>query len=207
VDFYLGWLLFPKKERRSPETVPFHLDRLLVIGFLIAQLGGAYSLSRVNPELNRAPWIHAGVVVIPWLAWMYFMGVASFVQHTHPRTVWYDNPDEWNFYHVQLCSSTHMVLPPAVDFLLHNIMHHPAHHIDPTIPLYELPASQQSLEEYAPEHSVVVPFTLREYLSICRDCKLYDYRRHCWLDFDGRPTTEPAILKEVVVAASNRKMS
>jgi omega-6 fatty acid desaturase (delta-12 desaturase) len=207
VEFYVRCLLFPVKKKRSPEIVPFHLDRLLVVGFLIAQLGVAYSLSAVNPELDRAPGMYAGVIVLPWLTWMYFMGVATFVQHTHPRTVWYDNHYEWNFFHVQLCSSTHMVLPRVADFLLHNIMHHPAHHLDPTIPLYELPASQQSLEEYAPEHSVVVPFTLREYLRICRKCKLYDYRHHRWLDFDGNPTTESAILGEGVVALSSRKMS
>jgi omega-6 fatty acid desaturase (delta-12 desaturase) len=116
-------------------------------------------------------------------------GAASFVQHTHPRTAWYDREDEWSFYHVQLRSSTHAVLPWPLGPMLHNIMDHPAHHIDPTIPLYELPASQKLLEERAPEHSVVVPLTVREYLRICRVCKLYDYRRHCWLDFDGNPTT------------------
>lgn len=196
VELYGRCLLFPVNEKRPPEIVPFHLDRLLVFGFLVAQLGVAYSLSALNPGLTMVPWMVAGVIVLPWLTWVYFMGVASFVQHTHPRTVWYDDQDEWSFYHVQLCSTTHMVLPRVAEFLLHNIMHHPAHHIDPTIPHYELPASQQLLEEYAPEHSVVVPFTLSEYLRICRDCKLYDYRRHCWLDFDGRQTTEPVILGE-----------
>jgi omega-6 fatty acid desaturase (delta-12 desaturase) len=121
---------------------------------------------------------------------MYFMGVTTFVQHTHPRAAWYDDEDEWQFYHVQLRSSTHMVLPGPLAAVLHNIMDHPAHHIDPTIPLYELPESQSLLEREAPEDSIVVPLTWREYLRICRSCKLYDYRRHCWLDFDGRPTTE-----------------
>lgn len=194
LEFYARYLLFPANDKRSHKTAAFHLDRLLVLGFLIMQLAAGYSLATLNPSLNIVPSLYAGIVVLPWMAWMYFMGVVTFVQHTHPRTVWYDDPDEWSFYHVQLCSSTHMVLPSVIDYLLHNITHHPAHHIDPTIPLYELPASQRLLEEAAPEHSVVIPFTLAEYLRICRACKLYDYRRHCWLDFDGRPTSEPATL-------------
>jgi omega-6 fatty acid desaturase (delta-12 desaturase) len=139
-------------------------------------------------------WLQAVAgVAIPWGIWIYFMGAASFVQHTHPRTAWYSAEEEWSFYHVQLRSSTHMLLPWQLGRILHNIMDHPAHHIDPTIPLYELPATQKALELQTPEHSVVVRLTWHEYLRICRTCKLYEYQRHCWLDFDGRPTTETGL--------------
>ena len=117
------------------------------------------------------------------------MGMASYQQHTHPRTAWYDDVDEWNFYHVQLRSSTHVAMPAFVDRLLHNIMDHPAHHLDPTIPMYQLPESQRLLEEHAGEHAVVVPWTMKEFPRTCRVCKLYDYRNHCWIDFDGKPTS------------------
>ena len=101
------------------------------------------------------------------------MGVASFVQHTHPRTAWYDDEREWSFYHVQLRSSTHVLLPWPLGPILHNIMDHPAHHLDPAIPLYQLPASQQELEREAPAHSVIVRLTLREYFRICRTCNSF----------------------------------
>jgi omega-6 fatty acid desaturase (delta-12 desaturase) len=133
------------------------------------------------------------VVLVPWMLWMYFMGVVSFIQHTHPSSAWYDDPAEWEFHHAQLRSSTHAMLPGRLGAFLHNILDHPAHHIDPTIPLYELPASQALLEQQAPEHSLVVRLTVAEYFRICRHCKLYDYRRHCWLDFDGVPTTAPGL--------------
>ena len=68
-------------------------------------------------------------------------------------------------------------------------MDHAAHHIDPRIPLYELPESQQMLEEQAPDHTIVQRLTWRKYLRICRECKLYDYRGRQWLDFEGSPTT------------------
>lgn len=190
VEFYGGYLLFPAKDRRPPSRAAFHLDRLVVLGFVVLQVGTAYLLTAATPDLVLPRWVHPLLsVLLPWVMWISFMGVASFVQHTHPRTAWYDNEDEWSFYHVQLRSSTHMLLPWPLGALLHNIMDHPAHHLDPTIPLYELPGSQKLLEERAPEHSVVVTLTLLEYLRICRSCKLYDYRRHCWMDFAGRPTT------------------
>ena len=174
--------------------VRFHFDRRLVLSFAALQLCAAYAMAGGidTSPLPRAA--HAIVVVfVPWALWIYFMGIASFVQHTHPRTAWYDDPEEWQFYHVQLSSSTHMVLPWPLGAMLHHIMDHPAHHIDPTIPLYELPDSQARLEHHSPDDSIVVRLTLGEFLRICRVCKLYDYRRHCWLDFDGRPTTELAL--------------
>jgi omega-6 fatty acid desaturase (delta-12 desaturase) len=191
-DFYRRYLLFPVRGNQPIQLLRFHLDRLLVLAFLALQLWAAYALAG-NIDTSPLPRsVHAVLAIaLPWTLWIYFMGVASFVQHTHPRTVWYDDPEEWRFYHVQLASTTHMVLPRPLGAMLHHIMDHPAHHIDPTIPLYELPDSQAQLEQTSPEHSIVEPLTLAEFLRICRVCKLYDYRHHCWLDFDGRPTTEP----------------
>jgi omega-6 fatty acid desaturase (delta-12 desaturase) len=127
--------------------------------------------------------------VMPWMTWIWFMGFVSFIQHTHPRMAWYDREEEWSFYHVQLRSTSHVVFPPPIERILHNIMDHPAHHIDPTIPLYELPRSQRILERMAPEHSVVIRWTPWDYFRTCAACKLYDFRRDCWTDFDGNPTT------------------
>jgi omega-6 fatty acid desaturase (delta-12 desaturase) len=192
-EFYPRYLLFPKSGRRSPQASRFHLDRLLVLAFLGLELAAAYALAGgvAGTAEGRALYA-AAVVATPWALWIYFISIASYVQHTHPRSAWYDDPDEWRFYEVQLQSSTHVLLPGPLGAILHNIMDHPAHHIDPAIPLYELPASQRLLEGTAPAESIVVPLTWREYRRICRTCKLYDYRRRCWLDFDGRPTASAA---------------
>src|SRR5262249_3397868 len=69
------------------------------------------------------------------------------------------------------------------------IMDHPAHHLDPTLPLYVLPESQRELEQQAEPHAVVIRWTLWDYFHACRACKLYDFDRDCWTDFDGTPTT------------------
>ena len=149
----------------------------------------AWWLTGLSPGLVLPRAAYAGLAVfLPWLIWIWFMGFVSFVQHTHPRMAWYDREDEWSFYHVQLTSTAHVTFPWPLERLMHNIMDHPAHHIDPTIPLYELPRSQKQLEESCPEHAVVIPWTVRDYFRTCAACKLYDFRRHCWTDFAGVPT-------------------
>jgi len=190
LDFYFKRLIFPRGTQRPPLRLIFQLDRLLVLGFLALQGLAAWWLASERPASVLPPVVYAILaVILPWLLWIWFMGFVSFIQHTHPRMAWYDREDEWSFYHVQLKSTAHVVFPWPVGHILHNIMEHPAHHLDPTIPLYELPRSQKQLEQSCPEHAVVIPWTVRDYFRTCAACKLYDFRRHCWTDFAGVPTT------------------
>jgi omega-6 fatty acid desaturase (delta-12 desaturase) len=192
VDFYLKHLVVPGPEHRPANRRAFLLDRLLVAGFVAGQLAAAYALTGLtdSPILPR-PLLAAVCVIAPWMTWIWFMGFVSFVQHTHPRMAWYNSEEEWSFYHVQMRSTAHVVFPWPVERLLHNIMDHPAHHIDPTIPLYELPRSQRELERSAPDHAVIIRWTPLDYFRTCAACKLYDFERGCWTDFDGVPTTPP----------------
>jgi acyl-lipid omega-6 desaturase (Delta-12 desaturase) len=190
IDFYGRWLLFPLAERRSPYRLAFHLDRIGVFCFIALQFVAAWILAhQVHNGVLPAPLYAVIATVVPWFLWISFMGFVSFIQHTHPRLAWYDREDRWSFYHVQLTSTTHTIFPPPVERLLHNIMDHPAHHIDPTIPLYELTSSQKLLEQMCPEHAVVIRWTPWDYFRTCAACKLYDFRRDCWTDFHGKPTT------------------
>ncbi|MGL4554376.1 MAG: fatty acid desaturase [Gemmataceae bacterium] len=188
--FWVNHLLFPRKADRSPYTLWFHLDRLLVLAFLVAQSALAWHLSsRLHGDTWRAV-IHASVgVMLPFGLWIWFMGFVSYIQHTHPLCAWYDDEAEWTFHHVQLKSSTHIVFPWPIEPILNNIMDHAAHHLDPSIPLYNLPQSQKLLEQTAADHAIVIRWTPMEYLRTCAACKLYDFDRHCWTDFDGNPTS------------------
>jgi acyl-lipid omega-6 desaturase (Delta-12 desaturase) len=190
LDFYVKHLLLPGKRHRPPYRVAFFLDRLLVAAFLACQVYVGYHLAlyRIASPTVALAW---AVIAPPasFLVWLWFMGFVSYIQHTHPGMAWYDKEEEWSFYHVQLTSTAHVTFPWVVERVFHNIMDHPAHHLDPTIPLTELPVSQKQLERSYPEHAVVVRWTPREFLRLTRCCKLYDYERHCWLDFEGNPTT------------------
>ena len=190
MDFYRRYMLFPRGQNRSPHETAFQADRMLVLVFAGFQfwIGHVLTAYTPNPQLSHGLY-SAVTVMLPWAIWIYFTGIMSFVQHTHPRTAWYDDPEEWEFFNAQLRGSTHVILPWPMGAILHNTMDHAAHHIDPAIPLRELPASQKLLEQLVPEDCVVQRLTWRGYWRICRVCKLYDYRRRCWLNFDGLPTT------------------
>lgn len=191
ISFYFGYILFPTKERRPPRSRQFEWDRLLVFGFFALQVLGMYLLARKTPGLFLPPLAYAFFdVILSWFIWIQFMGFVSYIQHTHPQLAWYDDPQEWSFYHVQLKSSTHVVFPYPIERLLNNIMDHAAHHIDPAIPLYHLPQSQRLLEESCEEHAAVIQWSPWQYLELCRVCKLYDFERHCWTDFEGNVTSD-----------------
>jgi omega-6 fatty acid desaturase (delta-12 desaturase) len=96
---------------------------------------------------------------------------------------------------VQLKSSTHVVFPIPIERIFNNIMDHAAHHIDPAIPLYHLPKSQRLLEQSCEEHAAVIRWSPWQYLELCRVCKLYDFDRHCWTDFEGNATSETGLPK------------
>ncbi len=190
IDFYFKHMLFPSAEHRSPHRRAYQLDRLLVAVFFALQMWAAWALAEYTPDrVVPAPVLALLGVFVPWMLWIWFQGFVSFIQHTHPRIAWYDKEDEWSFYHVQLKSTTHIIFPWPIERILHNIMDHAAHHLDPTIPLYHLPQSQRKLEESCSEHAVVVYWTPMDYLRTCAACKLYDFERHCWLNFNGEPTT------------------
>ena len=194
VGFYCGYILLPPKEHRPPQRRQFEWDRLLVLAFFGLQVLGMYLLACRMSGLFWPPLPYAlSQVLFSWFLWVQFMGFVSFIQHTHPRLAWYDNAKEWSFYHVQLKSSTHVVFPYPIERMMNNIMDHAAHHIDPAIPLYHLPQSQRLLEESCEEHAAVTPWPPRQYLELCRVCKLYDFERHCWTDFEGIATSETGL--------------
>jgi omega-6 fatty acid desaturase (delta-12 desaturase) len=190
IDFWLVRLVFPRGRFVPPERRVFLLDRLLVGCFFVLQVAVATWLTYQTPEPFLPPilMILAGVFV-PFSLWIWFMGFVSYIQHTHPQMAWYADEKEWSFYHVQLRSTAHVTFPWPIERLLNNIMDHPAHHLEPTLPLYQLPGAQRELEEQTRPHAVVIMWTPWEYWRGCTACKLYDFDRQCWTDFQGNPTS------------------
>ena len=84
----------------------------------------------------------------------------------------------------------HVAFPGWFNFITHNIMLHPAHHVHPKIPLYQLPRAEKVLAESLGDRFIRDTFTLSWFLRTMRDCKLYDYERHKWLDFKGNARSE-----------------
>ncbi len=55
-----------------------------------------------------------------------------------------------------------------------------------SIPLYRLKEAQALLEARLPRAIVIQPFSWRWYARTARHCKLYDFERRAWTDFQGR---------------------
>ncbi len=206
----LNWLLeiwarhmvFPTKAdlkgmKDRARTAQF--DRLFVLLFLLGLICFAASGAKLCD--NSLSWPVATLsgfvfsVAVPFAVWCCLIGIVIFVHHTHPETVWYRDLDDWSFYRGHIISTTHIMLPFPVNRVFLNIMEHNAHHVDPAIPLYRLVPSQARLEEeYAANgdltKDVISISLLRRTFQVC--C-LYDYRNHRWMDFDGNPTTNPAV--------------
>jgi omega-6 fatty acid desaturase (delta-12 desaturase) len=182
--------VFPKAEHAPKDKQTFFWDRLLVAGFLIVQIAVALVLSY---EAEAPVWWWAGgamgMLLLSYAAWFLLIAIITFQQHTHPEVPWYDNWEEWNFYRGQLHSTPHMEYPFWLHWLLHNVMDHNAHHVDPQIPMYQLTTSQRSLEQSYGEDIATSLGTIRQYLKTLRVCRLYDYEKHQWTDFDGTPTS------------------
>ena len=193
VGNWVPYLLFPPSAELGTRRGQNRFDRLLVLGFAAALFAGLYALA-----LAAAAWPWADPVgplgvfslglVLPYLGWTYLIGVVDLVHHTHPRAVWFDGRHEWDYASANVRSTTHTVLPLGLNRLTHSILDHTAHHVDPRVPLYHLPAAQAALEAAYPEDVPVERLTPLYVLRLLRTCRLYDYDRRQWLDYDGTPT-------------------
>jgi acyl-lipid omega-6 desaturase (Delta-12 desaturase) len=139
--------------------------------------------------------------VVPYLIWNHMMGTAIYLQHTNARAPWFASIEAWRRLGGEEEVTVHVRMPRWYGALTHHIMDHPAHHIQPLIPLYRLPAAQARLNELLGPRAVVEDFSLRYLFGTMRACKLYDYGAGHWCDFAGRPTG-PAYAAEMPAQAA-----
>jgi omega-6 fatty acid desaturase (delta-12 desaturase) len=163
-------------------------DSILVIVALLLQpvivlmAGGFLAPSKSWWELLLLSWM------IPFLSWNWFMGNVVYLHHTHPQIAWFAKEPPLAFAERQMLIATHVVFPAPIDWLLYSIMAQNAHHLKPAIPFYNLGQAQEKLENKYPSQVLTYQWTPSEHLRITHLCKLYDFNRHCWTDFNGLPT-------------------
>jgi omega-6 fatty acid desaturase (delta-12 desaturase) len=197
------WMLFGMTQAKVKTTKTnrlFWADRLSVVAYVILQLVVTlFFVNRAGLGSNAIA-VSIGLVmtgvIVPFLLWNWLMGFVVFQHHTHPQVPWYGDESDWTFYAGQIQSVVHVELPRPVELILHNIMEHTAHHVDPRIPLYNLENAQKDLEHAYGDDVIVFPFTFGGYLHSLRTCRLFDYENHRWLDWDGTPTTESLLTRE-----------
>ncbi len=188
MEIWWRHMMWPRPEDREkmPRLIS-NFDRAIVVAFILCQISVCVLLGWPSPWaiiLN----LTLGIVW-PQLSWNWWMGVMVLLHHTHPKVRWYDNPSEWSYFTGQVQSTVHVEFPKPMGAFLHHIMEHTAHHVDPRIPLYNLPAAQRSLEQAYSEDVIRSPFSFGNFRHILSQCQLYDYRQHRWLAFDGKVTS------------------
>lgn len=195
--------VFPKK------TMPVAVRRE---AWLYAGLMGAYLLvfvAVIAMASNGSLLLFAQnlffALVLPFLAFQACMAAVVYFQHTHPAVPWFADGDERHRGFGAEELSVHMAMPRMVSSLLHHAYCHAAHHVCPSIPCYRLYDAQQRLDELLGGKAAVVAFRAGALLDVFQRCKLYDYEAHCWIDFDGRPTTTSLVpARKRVVRSANQ---
>jgi omega-6 fatty acid desaturase (delta-12 desaturase) len=188
VEIWWKKMIWPGKRSAGVQKRFDKRDRRLVIMYA-AILCSAAALAAVSTQQSLAL-VVAMTVLLPFAVWNMVMGFLIFLHHTHPAVAWYDKRTEWKNDGAQLRHAIHVTFPRAVDVFLHQIMDHTAHHVDTNVPLYQLRRAQALLEATYPNDIPVQHFSWSYFRRSVTVCKLYDYERHRWLDFNGNTTAE-----------------
>jgi acyl-lipid omega-6 desaturase (Delta-12 desaturase) len=195
VEIWWKHLIWPRpSDFRKLNRTAYTFDLSVVILFLIFE---TWFAAWVGYRQNA--WTGVGInvalaIAAPFAVWNWLMAFVTIQHHTHSRVAWFDSKEEWSFFSGQVEGTVHVRLPRWLEIFYHNILEHTAHHVDPGIPLYNLAQPQRALELAYPGSVIIQPTSLGQLSRTLRACKLYDYRRHCWLDFNGRPTGDPILV-------------
>ena len=174
---------FPRSRHGSRRREIFLRDFHLLLAF-------AAALSAILYWVGGIAAIFWGFV-LPFAVWNVMMGGTVFLQHTAAEIPWFRSRDERDPEIGQAELTVHIEVPRWYGLLSHHIMQHPVHHVMPKIPLYSLAAAQSRLNELLGRRAIRHRFSVAYLLVTMSVCRLYDYDRHQWLDFDGSPTAFP----------------
>jgi omega-6 fatty acid desaturase (delta-12 desaturase) len=187
VEIWWDKMMFPRQAAMGNSHRPvFTRDCLLVSGFALAWIAALVAAALAT---QQSIWLTLLLgFAVPVLFWFHMMGFVIYGHHTHVRVRWHDDKAAWQRAQPFVSTTVHLTFPLRIGALLHHIMEHTAHHVDMSIPLYKLKDAQARLEELLPSRIIVQRFSWRWYFETARACKLYDFSRQCWTDFEGRAT-------------------
>ena len=188
-EFWVYRLVLPL----APETRPSwrrHLPDSLVVltGFALTLTGIGILGAWLAPE--RPLWLtFVFGWAIPFAVWNYVMGLTIYLNHTHPAIPWFRDERAWSFHRGNVLSTVHVKLPRYVLPLYSDALAHTAHHADVSLPVYGLPPAQAALKNAFGTGVQEYTLSFAEYRKIVSACKLFDFDRMCWTDFDGAATS------------------
>ncbi len=192
----MWWLrmFFPRRQYINARRPEFIRDGIFVIGSIVVW---------IVLLIGMATWTAQSVwllllfgFVIPLVVWNTLIGFVVYVHHTHTDVEWHDNKSEWAAAAPFVSTTVHLTFPWHIGRVFHHIMEHTAHHVDMSIPLYELTDAQRMLETTLPGRITQQRFSWRWYRHTAHRCKLYDFDQSCWTDFTGKRTSPIAPSKK-----------
>ena len=187
VEMWWKRMYFPSRKQLPTRRSVFLWDGLLVTcGALVWALALTWIARSTGQSLSV---VLLDAFVLPLAFWMTMIGFVVYVHHTHVEVEWYADKATWAAAQPFVTTTVHLRFGYGIDAALHHIMAHTAHHVDMSVPLYRLERVQALLEKMLPGRIVVQDFSWRWYVDTARRCKLYDYDRCCWTDFEGLPTS------------------
>lgn len=127
-------------------------------------------------------------MVVPFLYFQFLFSTVVFLHHTHPLVRWYSANDQIDWASAQLANTVHVIFPRPVNRCFQWIMEHTAHHLRPSIPLYNLREAQAALEARCP-NIIIHRWTINSHIDVLKCCKLFDPSRGGWCDYHGNPTS------------------
>jgi omega-6 fatty acid desaturase (delta-12 desaturase) len=187
VEIWWARMFFPSRATMPTRRPVFTRDCLLVCAYASAWVGGLVWAAHATQQ--SAAWLLLVGFVVPFMFWNGMIGFVVYVHHTHLGVAWYDDKASWSASQPFVSTTVHLTFRSAMGSVLHHIMEHTAHHVDMSIPFYDLTRAQERLETMLPGRIIVQRFSFRWYFATARCCKLYDFARDAWTDFEGRPTS------------------
>ncbi len=181
VELWWRKLFFPSRREVGGSRSLFMGDCLLVSSFGLAWIAGLMAAAQATAQ-SSVLLLFFGFL-LPFILWNTLMGFVIYVHHTDPDVQWFNDGNTWAQAQPHLTATIHVQFPSVFGSLLHNIMEHPAHHLDMTIPLYQLPAAQKRLDMLVPDRILKRQFSWTGYRRACQACQLFDYDAGIWVPF------------------------
>ncbi|HLJ20091.1 MAG TPA: fatty acid desaturase [Stellaceae bacterium] len=187
---------------RAAVPKKFHASAWRHFALLMVYLSGFLGVLMAAPLYSGTGSATAVLLgfAVPFCVWMELMSGSLYFQHTDPGIPWIKSEADRRRIPVEALT-LHLSFPVWFSRYMHHVYDHPVHHVQPAIPCYRLHEAQLLLNRLSP-HSVSRRFTFGLFWDTMRRCKLYDYERHRWLDFAGKPTGE--MLLDHVMSSGHR---
>jgi len=191
VELWWKKLFFASRREIGSSRRRYKLDSLLVTAGAALWLAAVALVARATGQSFAL--LTGLAVLLPFLLWNGIMGFVVYVHHTSPTVAWFQKRQEWQRRKAYLTATVHVRFPLGLDRLMHNIMEHHAHHVNPRIPMFGLRAAQRLLKERFAGDIQSYRLNWRTYMNNVRSCKLYDFAEHAWLDWRGHVTARVAV--------------